>query len=103
MISPEDFSEEFFKILAQSAEFGGFAADDLALRDRIARLTAYGQSAAAISLVLVNSDLSEKEAQDLVQRIECASDRVFYATGLRPSLRNALGPGGNRQCGTKPQ
>jgi hypothetical protein len=88
---PEDFSEAFFRIVARSVEFGGFAQDDTELRDRVVRLTTRGRSAEAISLVRKSSGLGEGEAQGLIKQVEFAADRVFYATGLRPSIRPQAG------------
>jgi hypothetical protein len=99
---PEDFSEEFFRIVSHSVEFGDFAQDDTALRDRVVRLTARGRSAEAISLVRTNSGLGEEEAQQLIKQVESAADRVFYATGLRPSIRPRAGEEID-SCGVGPE
>jgi hypothetical protein len=98
---PEDLSEEFFRIVAHSVEFGDFA-PDTALRDRVVRLTARGRSAEAISLVRRNSGLCEEEAQELIKQVESAADRVFYATGLRPSIRPRAGEETD-SCGVVPE
>lgn len=90
---PEDFSEEFFKIVVRSVDFRGFAPGDLALRTLVVRLTSRGRSPEAITLVRSTSGLGEKESEDLIERVENAADRVFYATGLRPSLREHDGKG----------
>ena len=87
LATPGDLSEEFFRMVVGSVEFGEFAPDDTTLYDRVVRLTARGQSADALGIVRRNSGLGEKEAQELISRIESAADRVFYATGLRPSIR----------------
>ena len=89
--APEDLSEEFFKIVARIVDFGDFAPNDPALRDLIVRMTALGQSVDAITLVHRSSGFGEKEAQHLIERIESAADRVFYATGLRPAVRPQSG------------
>jgi hypothetical protein len=99
----EDFSEEFFKLVARSVEFGGFGSEDSALRYRVVRLASHGRLAEAITLVRGNSGRSENEARDLIKRIEYAADRAFYATGLRPSLKSAPDAGGNQRWGIDPQ
>jgi hypothetical protein len=82
----QGLSEEFFRILGRRVEFEGVFQGDASLRERVLRLVARGRSEEAVQLLRNNSDLSEREAGDLVERIGSIADQVHYATGLRPTL-----------------
>jgi hypothetical protein len=86
LVTTVPLSERFFEVVLGTVEFGGFASDSLALRDRIVRLVAYDRTEEALRLVCTTSNFGDLAARALIERVESACDRVFYATGLRPSL-----------------